>query len=182
MKTKNTGRWGLIAALAALGAGPALAAPGYGFGYPPPPAYGYGPMPRPYAPPPWMHRVPPSMPYGVHHSAGPGSEAQRAVKPAGAAAQQPVAAEAEPAQTLAATVTIARMRFEPASIVVKKGTTVTWTQNDAMPHTVTAGDGSFGSPQMGGGGTFSHTFDEAGTYAYACSLHPAMQARVQVVE
>ena len=90
-------------------------------------------------------------------------------------------ADAEPAHTMSAAVTIARMRYEPASITVKKGTTVTWTQNDAMPHTVTADDGSFDSGILEPGASFTFEFDELGTFRYTCILHPAMIGTVTVV-
>ena len=67
------------------------------------------------------------------------------------------------AATDAAAVTISGMRFDAPTVVVKKGGIVTWTSNDAMPHTVTANNGSFGSPQLSNGATWSQTFDAVGT-------------------
>ncbi|HSJ36361.1 MAG TPA: cupredoxin family copper-binding protein, partial [Acidimicrobiia bacterium] len=65
-------------------------------------------------------------------------------------------------------------------ITVKAGTTVTWTNQDNMMHTVTAVDGSFDSGFMDAGQTWSHTFDEPGEYEYFCSPHPWMRAKVIV--
>ena len=48
--------------------------------------------------------------------------------------------------------------FVPATLTVSAGTTVTWTNRDEEPHTVAASDGSFHSPGMGTGATFTHTF------------------------
>ncbi|OBI03267.1 plastocyanin/azurin family copper-binding protein, partial [Mycobacterium scrofulaceum] len=47
--------------------------------------------------------------------------------------------------------------FAPATLTVTAGTTVTWTNRDEEPHTVAASDGSFHSPGMGTGATFTHT-------------------------
>ena len=67
-------------------------------------------------------------------------------------------------------------------LVVPKGTTVIWTNNDSVPHTVTADDGSFDSGSLSTGQTFSHTFDDAGTFTYFCEIHgkPSMNGAVQV--
>jgi len=60
------------------------------------------------------------------------------------------------------------------------GGTVTWTNHDEEPHTVAANDGTFHSPGMGTGATFSHTFPAAGTFDYVCSIHPMMHGTVVV--
>lgn len=70
--------------------------------------------------------------------------------------------------------------FAPATLMVAVGTTVTWTNRDEEPHTVAASDGSFHSPGMGTGATFSHTFTDAGTFDYVCSIHPMMRGTVVV--
>ncbi len=70
--------------------------------------------------------------------------------------------------------------FVPLTLTVKAGTTVTWTNRDEEPHTVAANDGSFHSPGMGTGATFSHTFASAGTFDYVCSIHPMMHGTVVV--
>ena len=67
-------------------------------------------------------------------------------------------------------------------LMVELGATVTWTNNDqAMPHTVTAVDGSFDSGQLSPGQTFSFTFDKPGEFEYYCTLHPWMRAKVEVM-
>jgi plastocyanin len=78
------------------------------------------------------------------------------------------------------TVSIANFSFSPSSLMVTKGTTVTWTNNDSAPHTVTADDGSFTSGTLNQGDTYSYTFDAAGTINYHCSIHPMMKASVMV--
>ena len=75
--------------------------------------------------------------------------------------------------------------FSPATITIKVGTTVTWTNMTATPHTVTSDDGkSFDSgisnPISASGGTFSHAFMTAGTFAYHCQIHPFMKAMIIV--
>jgi plastocyanin len=70
--------------------------------------------------------------------------------------------------------------FQPGSIDVTAGTSVTWTNDDPEAHTVTADDNSFDSKQMASGQTFSFTFQKAGTYKYHCSIHPSMVGQVVV--
>jgi plastocyanin len=70
--------------------------------------------------------------------------------------------------------------FAPSTITVRVGSTVTWTNTGAVAHTVTADDGSFDSRQLDPATTFAQAFDHAGTYAYHCSIHPAMQGIVIV--
>lgn len=88
------------------------------------------------------------------------------------------ASEAAPASGDA--VTIAGLKFSPASLTVKAGATVTWANADGVPHTATADDGSFASDTLSAGGTFSHTFDAAGTFAYHCAIHPRMLGTIVV--
>lgn len=63
--------------------------------------------------------------------------------------------------------------FDQADITVPAGTTVTWVQNGANPHTTTSYDGLWDSGMIAGGsgGSFSFTFNEPGTYEYYCIPH-----------
>jgi nitrite reductase (NO-forming) len=80
--------------------------------------------------------------------------------------------------------------FAPNPVQVSVGDTVTWTNEDTQPHTVTSGqngqpDGKFDSspnfnPLIAPAGTFSHTFTEAGEYPYYCALHPNQIGTVSV--
>ncbi len=71
--------------------------------------------------------------------------------------------------------------FSPATLTIARGTTVVWTQSDGVPHTVTSDSGSeLNSTVLGQGQTYSHTFTQAGTFAYHCDIHPSMQAQVIV--
>lgn len=65
-------------------------------------------------------------------------------------------------------------------MTINAGDRVVWTNQDPTDHTVTADDGSFGSPGLPSGGTFAHKFTQAGTYAYHCSIHPSMNGVVTV--
>ena len=77
-------------------------------------------------------------------------------------------------------VSITGFAFSPSSITIDNGTTVTWTNEDEAPHTVTADDASFTSGDLKKGDTFSHKFTAAGTVAYHCNIHPSMTASVTV--
>jgi plastocyanin len=79
-------------------------------------------------------------------------------------------------------VTITGFAFAPATVTVKVGSTVTWTNDDSASHTVTADDGSFDSGGFAKGATFSHTFTKPGTYPYHCTFHGSMQGTVTVTQ
>jgi plastocyanin len=70
--------------------------------------------------------------------------------------------------------------FDPASVQVSTGTTVTWTNRGQAPHTVTGSGGSFDSGMIAAGGTYARTFDSPGTFAFACTFHPDMTGTVVV--
>jgi len=70
--------------------------------------------------------------------------------------------------------------FAPATLTVKAGTTVTWTNKDEDPHTVVDNGGAFRSQALGSGGTYSFIFPTAGTFDYICSIHPFMHGSVVV--
>lgn len=71
--------------------------------------------------------------------------------------------------------------FTPATVTVAAGTTVTWTNDDDVPHTVVSDDTkTFRSKALDTGDHFSYTFTKAGKYAYFCSVHPRMTAEVVV--
>ena len=82
--------------------------------------------------------------------------------------------------TATAEVTIDNFSFQPQTITVVVGTTVTWTNRDDIPHTVVSDDGVFKSKARDTDEQFSYTFDKAGTYPYHCSLHPKMTGQVVV--
>ena len=78
-----------------------------------------------------------------------------------------------------ASVKIANFTFQARVVTVKPGT-VTWTNDDDIPHTVTANNGAFKSKVLDSGDRFSFTFAKAGEYAYFCSLHPRMTGKIIV--
>lgn len=74
--------------------------------------------------------------------------------------------------------------FEPQALQAPLGTAVTWTNRDAIAHTTTSGvpgapDGNWDG-QLFGGGTFTYSFTQPGTYAYYCRFHSAMHATIVV--
>lgn len=70
--------------------------------------------------------------------------------------------------------------YSLVELKVKKGTTVTWTNQDSVRHNVAFDSGAVKGPLLAKGETYSYTFDEIGTFAYHCSPHPNMRARVIV--
>jgi len=87
---------------------------------------------------------------------------------------------AAPAVAGAAQVVMKDIAFDPSSVTIKVGGTVTWTNEDGVTHTVTADNGEFDSGELAQGDTFSFTFEQAGTYPYHCTIHPNMTATVIV--
>jgi plastocyanin len=80
-------------------------------------------------------------------------------------------------------VTIKGFAYSPSSITVKKGTTVTWTNQDSVEHNVVSEqEGGPKSDLLKKGGTFSFTFDKIGTFTYICSVHPQMKGTVTVTD
>lgn len=75
-------------------------------------------------------------------------------------------------------VTIKNFAFSPATLTVKAGSTVTWTNQDTIAHDV-KGD-TFQSATLNTGDAFQFTFDKAGTYEYICGLHPTMKGTIIV--
>jgi amicyanin len=78
-------------------------------------------------------------------------------------------------------VSIKDFAFGPQVVTIGVGDSVTWTNDDGAPHTVTFKDGSAGSKSIFPNQTFARTFDKPGTYEYFCSFHPFMTGRVVVV-
>ena len=77
-------------------------------------------------------------------------------------------------------VLIDQMAFSPGVVTVKTGSEVVWKNKDSSLHTVTADDGSFGSPTLEMGGEFKVKFMKPGTYSYTCEMHPFMSGKVVV--
>lgn len=81
-------------------------------------------------------------------------------------------------------VTIAGFAFDPTTIEVSPGATVTWSNEDGVQHTVTAGEPGTPADTFGEsvdpGSSAEITFDEAGTFPYFCTIHPSMTGEVAV--
>ena len=111
----------------------------------------------------------------------PAAQPQYAAPQVQAPAPSAPAAGAQAQQSIS--VNIQNFAFDPPNITVAPGTTVTWTNNDSAPHTVTATDpaGAFDSGTLRPGQSFSVTFTQPGTtYAYYCAIHPSMRGTVTV--
>jgi len=82
-------------------------------------------------------------------------------------------------QAEGASVEIKNFAFDPDTVTIKVGQTVTWTNQDSVVHTVT-GDGGIESDNLSKGDSYSKTFDTEGTFDYHCSIHPSMKGQVIV--
>lgn len=122
----------------------------------------------------------PSVTVGSGASGMPGMPGMSGMPSAPGPTSVPASATGSPAAAAGDQVTIDNFAFAPATLTVKAGTTVTWTNRDEEPHTVAASDGSFHSPGMGTGATYSHAFPTAGKFDYVCSIHPMMHGTVVV--
>lgn len=99
----------------------------------------------------------------------------------GALVMATIASAAKAVPIPAATaVTIGNFTFKNQVVTVKPGGTVTWTNADDIPHTVTSSSGVFKSKVLDTGDKFSFTFAKAGQFGYFCSLHPHMTGTVIV--
>lgn len=81
--------------------------------------------------------------------------------------------------TPALSITIAAFRFSGAETGAV-GDTVQVTNSDSVSHTWTSTDGAFHSGMLGSGETFSHTFEEAGTYPFFCQIHTEMSGTITI--
>lgn len=116
----------------------------------------------------------------------PAGEGIETEPPAEEPTEEPMEEPAEPPAAEEVEVTMINTTFQPEEITVAPGTTVTWVNEDSFAHTVTSG--TRGSPTdmfdetVDGGGSFSFTFQDPGTYDYFCSIHPGMSGVVIVEE
>ena len=81
-------------------------------------------------------------------------------------------------------ISIRNFAYSREKTTIKKGSTITWANEDSMAHTVTStsSSDSFDSGTLEKGQTFSKTFNSVGTFDYFCSFHSSMKAEVVVVE
>ena len=85
-------------------------------------------------------------------------------------------------QNAANTVTIQNMAFNPSTLNVKVGTTVTWINKDSTTHNVVSDSGLFQSGDLTNGMSYNYTFNTSGSYPYHCSIHPTMTGTIVVSE
>jgi 3',5'-cyclic-AMP phosphodiesterase len=90
----------------------------------------------------------------------------------------PLEAEAPAASTH--DVAVDNFSFSPGKASVPAGTTVTWTNNDDIPHNIVSTERTFESPILDTDEQFSFRFDVPGTYKYFCALHPKMTGQIIV--
>ena len=90
------------------------------------------------------------------------------------------AAPATTASTATKTVQIKRSAFQPSTVTIKTGDVVKWTNTDTQNHQVVSNNGSFVSPILGPGKSYSHRFTAAGTYRYHDGLNPTVRGVVKV--
>jgi plastocyanin len=77
-------------------------------------------------------------------------------------------------------VEIADLAFNPDTLTVPVGSTVTWENTDSLAHTSNSDDEVWDSGTLDSGDEFSFTFDEAGTFTYFCEIHPSMTGSIVV--
>lgn len=78
-------------------------------------------------------------------------------------------------------VTIEGMEFRPSTLVLHRGDRVVWVNQDLVPHTATAADGKgFDSGHIAPGASWEHVVQGQGSLPYVCTLHPTMQAVLEV--
>jgi plastocyanin len=88
---------------------------------------------------------------------------------------------AKPKPPAGTSVAIEGFAFAPQAIKAEVGQKITWTNDDAAPHTVTAkAGGELDSGTLAQGASFSFTPSEAGTISYLCTIHPSMVGTIEV--
>ena len=115
----------------------------------------------------------------VPHATATSSAQPTATSPTATATAKPTATTPP-----AAAIAIQNLAFSPAAITVSQGATVTWTNDDSVPHTSTSDtSGLWDSGAIAGnGGAFSFTFNLApGVYNYHCAIHSFMKGSVTVI-
>jgi plastocyanin len=87
---------------------------------------------------------------------------------------------AAPASTATSTVQIRSTGFVPATVTINQDDSVTWTNTDTKSHQVVANAGSFASPTLAKGKSYTHAFRSGGTFRYHDGLHPTLKGTVIV--
>jgi plastocyanin len=87
---------------------------------------------------------------------------------------------AAPASTATTTIQIRSGAFSSATVTINQGDSVTWTNVDTKDHQVVANGGSFASPILAKGKSYTHSFQGGGTFRYHDGLHPSLKGTVVV--
>ncbi|MEU6773807.1 cupredoxin family copper-binding protein [Streptomyces sp. NPDC046759] len=164
---------GLTAALATAGSLALLSA----CGSPPSPSAGAGAL----TPGAGQHQTAGMPGAGGPHDAV-GSASPASSMPSMTMTESPHSAQASTAPVTGNAVAMKNFAFAPATLKVKVGTKVTWTNEDTDAHTVTSSGsgGPLHSTALDTHASYSYTFTKPGTYAYLCTIHPFMIATVEV--
>src|SRR5215208_6184311 len=153
---------------------------------PAPAAPAPAPEPAPADPAPPAEPAPAPQPAGAAPAPAAPAPPAPAAEPEALVDEAPVAEKPQkrekPVAIAAAStgVTISDFQFSPSSVTVNVGDTVTWSNDGPTPHSSTSSDGAWDTGIMDAGKSGSHTFTEAGTFAYICTPHPNMHGTVIV--
>jgi LPXTG-motif cell wall-anchored protein len=124
----------------------------------------------------------PEQPAAAPEAAAAPEQPAAAPEPAAEPAPRARKAKERPAAEAAAngSVTIVDFEFQPGTVTIDQGDTVTWTNNGPTAHSATAPDGSFDTGIFPAGQSRSHTFNQSGTFSYICTPHPNMHGTIVV--
>src|SRR5262245_34440038 len=103
---------------------------------------------------------------------------RRVILPVASALALVLAAPASSAATV--TVSIKSTGFTPKTVNINQDDSVTWTNNDTINHQIVANNGTFASPILGPGKSWTRPFHSGGTFRYHDSLHPSLTGNVVV--
>ncbi len=77
-------------------------------------------------------------------------------------------------------IAIQNYAFSPSALTIQKGANVTWKNDDSVQHNVVSDSSAFSSPLLNKGDTYTHQFNNTGTFSYICSIHPYMKGTIVV--
>ncbi len=92
----------------------------------------------------------------------------------------PVASTASTSTASQNSVAIQNYAFSPSTLTIQKGANVTWTNYDSVQHHVVSDSSAFSSPLLNKGDTYTHQFNNTGSFSYICSIHPYMKGTIVV--
>ena len=92
----------------------------------------------------------------------------------------PVTSTASTSTASQNSVAIQNYAFNPSTLTIQKGANVTWTNYDSVQHHVVSDSSAFSSPLLNKGDTYTHQFNNTGSFSYICSIHPYMKGTIVV--